>query len=103
MRTWVTVSWAVWAVLSVLAFLKDPILGTCVLIFLGAIAVVLTLASNWDAHPDYEAREQKRAERRAEKWERTKGSREKDAARYAAAKAKQAERQARRQQADRAS
>ncbi|MEU2348679.1 hypothetical protein [Modestobacter sp. NPDC049651] len=96
MRKWVAISWAVWAVASVLAFVKDPILGVCVLVFLGAVAVVLTMASGWDEHPDYETREQLRAERRAAKWERTKGSREKDAARYAAAKAKQAEKQARR-------
>jgi len=103
MRTLVAVSWVVWAVGSVLAFLKDPILGTCVLIFLGALAVVLTLARDWDTHPDYEAREKVRAQRRAVKWERNTGPREKDAARYAAAKAKQAEKQARREQADRAS
>jgi hypothetical protein len=103
MRKWVTISWIAWAVLSVLAFLKDPILGACVTIFLLAVAVMLTMARDWDEHPDYETREQQRAARRAVKWERNTSAREKDAARYAAGKAKQAAKQGRREQADRAS
>lgn len=96
MSKWAVTAWVVWVVVTVLAFLKDPILGVCALIFLGGLAVVLTMASNWDDHPDYEARELARSQRRAVKWERTKGRREKDAARYNAGKAKQTEKAARR-------
>ena len=82
------VAGAVWVVLTVLAFLVDPILGACVLIF-GAIGVVVVqLASTWDSHPDFEARELVRAQRRKAKWDRSAGRREKDAARYAAHQAR---------------
>jgi hypothetical protein len=82
------VAGVVWVALSVLAFLVDPILGSCVLIF-GAIGVVVVqLASTWDEHPDYQAREVVRARRRKAKWERNAGKREKDAARYAAHQAR---------------
>jgi hypothetical protein len=92
------VAGAVWIALSVLAFLVDPILGACVLIF-GAIGVVVVqLASNWDDHPDYEARELVRARRRKVKWEKSAGKREKDAARYAAHQARQAEKSRRTQE-----
>jgi hypothetical protein len=82
------VAGVVWVALSVLAFLVDPILGSCVLIF-GAIGVVVVqLATTWDQHPDFEAREIVRARRRKAKWERNAGKREKDAARYAAHQAR---------------
>jgi hypothetical protein len=86
------VAGAVWVVLSVLAFLVDPILGACVLIF-GAIGVVVVqLASTWDEHPDFEARELVRARRRKAKWDKNAGKREKDAARYAAHQARKNQR-----------
>jgi len=86
------VAGAGWVVLTVLAFLVDPILGAAVLIF-GAIGVVVVqLASTWDQHPDFEARELVRAQRRKAKWEQNAGRREKDAARYAAHQARQAQR-----------
>jgi hypothetical protein len=82
------VAGALWVLLTVLAFLVDPILGACVLIF-GAIGVVVVqLASSWDQHPDFEARELARARRRKVKWEKGAAAREKDAARYAAHQAK---------------
>ena len=84
------VAGVVWVVLSALAFAKDPILGSVVLIFGACIVVVVQLASSWDDHPDYEAREKVRAQRRQAKWHRNAGSREKDAARYAAHQARQA-------------
>jgi hypothetical protein len=86
------VAGVVWVVLSVLAFTVDPILGAVVLIFGAAAVVVVQLASSWDDHPDYEARELVRSRRRKAKWERNSGSREKDAARYAAHLARQAAR-----------
>lgn len=82
------VAGALWVVLTVLAFLVDPILGACVLIF-GAIGVVVVqLGATWNEHPDFEARELDRARRRKVKWDKGAKAREKDAARYAAAKAK---------------
>ena len=85
------VAGAVWVLLSVLAFLVDPILGACVLIFGGIGVVVVQLASSWEDHPDFETRELVRARKRKQKWERDAGKREKDAARYAAHQARQAE------------
>jgi hypothetical protein len=82
------VAGALWVLLTVLAFLVDPILGACVLVF-GAIGVVVVqLASSWDQHPDFEARELERARRRQVKWEKNAPARERDAARYAAHQAK---------------
>ena len=84
------VAGVVWVVLTVLAFLADPILGAVVLIFGGAAVVVVQLSSTWSQHPDFEARELERARRRKLKWEANSGAREKDAARYAAHQARQA-------------
>ena len=85
------VAGVVWVALTALAFTADPILGAVVLIF-GAIGVVVVqLASTWDQHPDFEARELARARRRKVKWERDAGKREKDAARYAAHQARKSE------------
>jgi hypothetical protein len=92
MSKWTVVAGVVWVVLSVLAFTVDPILGAVVLIFGAAAVVVVQLASSWDDHPDFEARELARSRRRKVKWERNSGSREKDAARYAAHLARQAAR-----------
>jgi hypothetical protein len=80
-----------WVALTILAFLLDPILGACVLIFGGIGVVVVQLASSWSEHPDFEARELDRARRRKVKWEKNKGAREKDAARYAAHQARKAD------------
>jgi hypothetical protein len=85
------VAGAVWVLLTTLAFLTDPVLGACVLIFGGIGVVVVQLASNWEEHPDFEARELDRARRRKAKWEKGASAREKDAARYAAHQARQAE------------
>ena len=80
----------VWVVLTVLAFLVDPVLGAVVLIFGAATVVVVQLSSTWAEHPDFEARELERARRRKVKWEQNTGAREKDAAKYAAHLARQA-------------
>ena len=85
------VAGAVWVLLTVLAFLADPVLGACVLIFGGIGVVVVQLASSWEEHPDFEARELDRARRRKVKWDKGAGAREKDAARYAAHQARLAE------------
>ena len=86
------VAGVVWVLLSVLAFAEDPVLGALVLIFGAAAVVVVQLSSTWNEHPDFEARELARARRRKAKWEKNAGAREKDAARYAAHQARQAER-----------
>ena len=91
MSKWTVVAGAVWVLLTVLAFLADPVLGACVLIFGGIGVVVVQLASSWEEHPDFEARELDRARRRKVKWEKGAAAREKDAARYAAHQARQAE------------
>ncbi|WP_460683357.1 hypothetical protein [Modestobacter lapidis] len=98
----VVVAGAIWVVLTVLAFLVDPILGACVLIFGGIGVVVAALGSTYDQHPDFEARELARARRRKAKWEqhRVKNADaiERDRARYTAHQAKLA---ARREAAER--
>ena len=88
----VLVAGIVWVVVTVLAFLLDPILGSFVGIF-GAIGVVVVaLASTWDQHPDFEQRELERSQRRAAKkaknWDKNADARERDRARYAAHQAK---------------
>jgi hypothetical protein len=79
-------------VVTVLAFLADPILGAGVGIFAVAAVVVVALASTWDSHPDFAERELVRARRRAAKkerdWEKNKDVRERDRARFAAHQAK---------------
>ena len=90
MSKWTVLAGVVWVALTVLAFTVDPILGALVLIFGAAGVVVVQLASSWDQHPDFEARELARSRRRKAKWERTAPTREKDAARYAAHQARQA-------------
>jgi hypothetical protein len=86
------VAGVVWIVLTVLAFLLDPILGACVLVFGGIGVAVVALGSSYDEHPDFEARELARARRRAAKREqhraKNKDAIEKDRARYAAHQAK---------------
>ena len=87
----VLIAGVLWVVLSVLAFSIDPILGACVLLFGGIGVVVFQLAGTWEQHPDFEARERRRAAKRKAKWEKNKDVRERDAARFAAHKARQAE------------
>ena len=99
------VAGVVWVVLTVLAFLADPILGACVLIFGGIGVVVVALGGSYDQHPDFEARELARARRRAARRERhqekNKDAIAADRARYAAHQAKlAAKREAAGQQAD---
>jgi hypothetical protein len=85
-----------WAAGSVLAFLNlDPIIAAF-LVILGASAVVVAaVARDWDHHSTFEERELARARKRAEKWERTKGARDRDRARWEAHQARQARKSAR--------
>jgi hypothetical protein len=82
---------AVWGAGSVLAFRTlDPIIAAF-LVILGASAVIsAAFARDWDRHSTFEERELIRARKRAEKWERTKGARDRDRARWEAHQARQA-------------
>ena len=97
----VVVAGVAWVLLTVLAFLLDPILGAFVLVFGGIGVAVVALGSTYDQHPDFEARELARARKRKAKRERhqekNKDAIEADRARYAAHQAKLA---ARREAAD---
>lgn len=87
--------WVLWSAVvvggSVLAFLLlDPVVAAFVAIMLGTALVVGITARDWDRHSTYEEREAERARRRAEKWERGKGARERDRVRWEAHQARQA-------------
>jgi hypothetical protein len=90
----VTKRWWVWAVgyvvLAALAFLLlDWILALFIAIMGLTLVVVGALASTWDSSSTFEQRELVRARKRAEKWERTAGSRAKDRAIWEEHQAKQ--------------
>jgi hypothetical protein len=73
--------------LSVLAFLTlSPVLAAAVLIGSLTLVTVAGLSADWEKHPSFEEREQARALRRKEKWERSAGARAKDRARFEAYK-----------------
>ena len=85
-----------WAAGSVLAFLVlDPIVAAFLVILGGTAVVIAAVARDWDRHSTFEERELARARRRAEKWERTKGARDRDRARWEAHQARQARKSAR--------
>jgi hypothetical protein len=84
-----------WSVVVVLgsgaAFLfLDPILAAAVAIVLLTTEGAALAARNWDEHSTYEEREQARALRRLEKWERAKDARERDRQRWEAHQARKA-------------
>jgi ABC-type transport system involved in cytochrome bd biosynthesis fused ATPase/permease subunit len=80
------------AAAAVLAFgYLDPIIAAFVVILGVTLLVCLFLARNWDQHSTYEERENARAQRRAEKWERGAAARERDRVRWEAHQARQAE------------
>jgi hypothetical protein len=81
-----------WAAGSVLAFRHlDPIIAAFVVILGLTLLICAFLARNWDQHSTYEERENARARRRAEKWERGAAARERDRVRWEAHRARQAE------------
>src|SRR3954469_14011022 len=66
---------------SVAAFLVlDPIIAAFAAIVLVTGLGIALMARDWDRHPTYEQREQVRAQRRKEKWERGKDARDRDRA-----------------------
>ncbi|MCW2683294.1 MAG: uncharacterized protein JWP33_1207 [Blastococcus sp.] len=70
--------------------LLDPILAAFVVIMLITALGAAVAARNWDQHSTYEEREHARALRRKEKWERSKGARERDRERWQAHQARKA-------------
>jgi hypothetical protein len=84
---------AVWAVVTVLAFLVlSPILAAFITILGATLVVVAALAADWEQHPTFEQRELARARKRAAKRERTKDARARDRARWEAHQARKAQR-----------
>ena len=76
---------------SVAAFLLlDVILAAAVAIVLVTLLGAALAARDWDQHSTYEEREQARALRRKEKWDRSQGARDRDRARWEAHQARQA-------------
>ena len=92
--TWRLVLGSVVVVLgSVAAFsLLDPILASAVAIVLVTALGAAVAARDWDQHSTYEEREQARALRRKEKWERSKDARDRDRTRWEAHPARKAAR-----------
>jgi ABC-type transport system involved in cytochrome bd biosynthesis fused ATPase/permease subunit len=79
-------------VLAVVAFLvMDVVVAAFVGIVLVTIAVMAVLASDWESHPTFEQREQRRAVRRKAKWEQNAGVRERDRRRWEAHQAQKAQ------------
>ena len=70
-------------------FLIDVILGAFVGILGLTMVVMGALARDWDRHPSYEEREDARARRRKERWERGSAARDRDRARWEAYQARQ--------------
>ncbi len=85
----------IWVLLTVGAFLLDPVLGTAVLVFGGILVVISYYASTWGESTTYEERELARSRRRADARQANSGKRDKDRARYQAAQARKAARAAR--------
>lgn len=80
---------AVWAVLSVLAFLVLDVVVAAFLVILGLTAVVLVaLAHDWESHSSFEEREMARARKRKAKWAAGQAARDKDRARWEAHQAR---------------
>ena len=75
--------------------LLDPIIAAFAAAVLVTALVMAFVARDWDRHPTYEQREQARARRRQEKWDRGQAARDRDRAKWEAHQARQAERAAR--------
>jgi hypothetical protein len=90
-RRWL-IGGGIWAVLTALVFLLlNPILAAFITILAATFVAIAALAANWDQHSTFEERERVRAQKRAEKWERTKDVRERDRARWEAHQARKAQ------------
>ena len=85
-------------VLAVGAYLAfrflNPIVAAFIVIFAATLLGMAAAARGWDQHPDYEARELARSRKRAIKYERNQGARDKDRARWEAHLARQAKKAA---------
>ncbi len=83
-----------WAAVTVVGFVAigNVIVASGLAVFGLVLLLVLAMASDWDRHPDFEAREMVRARRRRAKWERTAGARARDRERWEAHQARKAAR-----------
>jgi len=85
-------------VLAVGAYLAfrflNPIVAAFIVIVAATMLGMAVAARGWDQHPDYEARELARARKRAIRYERNQGARDKDRARWEAHLARQAKKAA---------
>ncbi|WP_104524584.1 hypothetical protein [Blastococcus atacamensis] len=70
----------------------DWVLAAFVAIVVLVAVAMVVMARDWDRHDSYEEREQARALRRKEKWERNAGARARDRARWEAHQARKADR-----------
>ena len=84
------------AVGAVLAFrFLNPIVAAFLVIIAATMLGIAEVARDWDRHPSFEEREAARARKRAAKWARGQGARDKDRARWEAHQARQARKTAR--------
>lgn len=85
--------WTGLAVLIVGGYLAfrflNPIIAAALVIVAATVLGMAGVARNWDHHPDYEEREQVRAEKRRIKFAATQGARDKDRAKWEAHQARQ--------------
>jgi hypothetical protein len=82
---------AILTVAAVLVFLLvDPIVAAFLAISGVTLLGIGAMARDWDQHSTFEDREQARALKRKEKWERTADARARDRARWEAHQARQA-------------
>ena len=72
--------------------LLDVIIAAAVTVVLVTTFGIAVAASGWEQHSTYEEREQARALRRKEKWDRNEGARQRDREKWAAHQARQAAR-----------
>src|SRR3954452_21116946 len=87
-RRWL-IGGGAWAAGTLLLFLLlNPIIAAFLAILGATLVVVAVLGSDWDKHSTFEEREVARARKRAAKWERTKGARDRDRARWEAHQAR---------------
>ncbi len=76
--------------LVALAFiLLDVVIAAAVSIVLVTVLVIAVLAGDWDQHSSFEDREQERALRRKEKWDKNSGARDRDRRRWEEHQARQ--------------
>jgi hypothetical protein len=72
----------------------NPIIAAALVIVGATLLGMVAVARDWDQHPGYEEREQRRAEKRKLKFAENQGARDKDRAKWEAHQARQREKAA---------